>query len=73
MEYQCKRSEVLEPLYDISLNEERHMVVLDAALNRHITTILDLGCSEGHFLQRASRCASLELLVGVDIDKDAIR
>jgi len=48
-------------------------MIVNKILEKHkATRVLDLGCSEGTFLQRLSRCPKMEILVGLDIDEEAL-
>ena len=54
--------------FNLPLHEFRHSKIISIALEKQAKRILDLGCSEGTFLQLLSRSPLPHLLVGVDID-----
>ena len=54
--------------FNLPLHEFRHSKIISLVLEKQAKRILDLGCSEGTFLQLLSRSPHPHLLVGVDID-----
>jgi 2-polyprenyl-3-methyl-5-hydroxy-6-metoxy-1,4-benzoquinol methylase len=65
-------SSVLSTPFGCSLNDLRHCTVCNLMKARKVLRLLDLGCSRGEFLRLAARTPRLELLVGMDLDKDAV-
>src|SRR5262249_47313557 len=59
------QEEVLER--PMSLNDQRHGVVLAALRACSARTVLDLGCSEGRFLRELLNDRQFERIVGLDV------
>jgi predicted TPR repeat methyltransferase len=56
----------------MSVSEMRYYEVQTRLDARNVRKIIDLGCSEGLFLQRLSRSETYTRLVGVDIDNELL-
>ena len=57
----------------MTLNQRRHHTVSKIIERHGISSMIELGCSEGELLLRMSRAECVDLLVGVDIDKEVIK
>jgi 3' terminal RNA ribose 2'-O-methyltransferase Hen1 len=66
-----KPEEVLER--PMSLNEERHGVVLAALRGSGARSVLDLGCSEGKLLRELLKDRQFERIVGLDVSVQALQ
>lgn len=56
----------------MSMNQMRHLEIDRIIQDKHILSLLDLGCSEGLLLQKLGRSDTIQLLVGVDIEESAL-
>ena len=56
----------------MTMNERRHLQVSQIMTEYSIRSVIELGCSEGEFVNRASLHDSVDLVVGVDIDDETI-
>lgn len=61
----AKQEEALERT--ISLNEQRHAVVLEALRASGAKSVFDLGCAEGKLLRSLASVRQFERIVGVDV------
>lgn len=66
-----QREESLET--PLSLNEQRHGVVLAALRSSGARSVLDLGCSEGKFLRRLLDDRQFERIAGLDVSIQALQ
>jgi 3' terminal RNA ribose 2'-O-methyltransferase Hen1 len=57
----------------LSLNEQRHGVVLAALRASGARSVLDLGCGEGKLLQELLRDRQFERIVGMDVSVQALQ
>lgn len=68
---QNQREEAFEK--KLSLNDERHGVVLAALRSSGARSVLDLGCSEGRFLRRLLDDRQFDRIVGVDVSVQVLQ
>lgn len=66
-----QREESLEK--SLSLNDERHGVVLAALRSSGARSVLDLGCSEGRFLRHLLEERQFDRIVGLDVSVQALQ
>lgn len=66
-----QREESLEK--PLSLNDQRHGVVLAALKASGARTVLDLGCSEGKFLRQLLDDRQFDRIVGLDVSVQALQ
>jgi small RNA 2'-O-methyltransferase len=62
----------VQPSSISDLHEERLHAVTSHLLQSGATTVLDLGCGDGHLLARLAATSQFSRLVGIDIDSRAI-
>lgn len=55
------------------LNAERHEAVCQALLGLAATSVIDLGCGPGHFLDRLVKTPALTRVVGCDVSARSLR
>lgn len=63
---------VIKHYIGMSMNQMRHLEVDRIIEERHITSFIDFGCSEGLLLQKLSRSDAIQLAIGVDKDETAL-
>lgn len=66
-----QREESLEKA--LSLNDQRHGVVLAALRSSGASSVLDLGCSEGKFLRLLLEDRQFERIVGLDVSVQSLQ
>lgn len=66
-----QREESLEK--ELSLNDQRHGVVLAALRSSGARSVLDLGCSEGKFLRHLLEDRQFERIVGLDVSVQSLQ
>lgn len=67
-----EKDKVIRHYLNMSMNEMRHLEIGYIIENHKIGSLIDFGCCEGLLIKKLSRSAKLRLLVGVDIEENAI-
>lgn len=72
LENDTENTSVIRHVLGMSMNQMRHLRIEKIIEAHHIQSIIDLGCSEGLFLQKLGRSEKMNLIVGVDCDETAV-
>lgn len=66
--------DVLQPAARrVPLNTQRHEAVLAALLERHATSVIDLGCGPGQFMERLVKTPSYTRVAGCDVSMRSLQ
>ena len=65
-------SEAGEALFSPSLNTQRHQMVLEILSRELVKSVLDTGCNSLKFVSLVKNMTGVNLVIGVDIDKDIL-
>ena len=65
-------SEAGEALFSPSLSTQRHQMVLEILSRELVKSILDAGCNSLKFISLAKHMTGVNLVIGVDLDKDIL-
>lgn len=61
------------PQVAVPLNLQRHDVVLQTLLELEATSVIDVGCGPGHFLDRLVRTSSFTRIAGTDVSTRSLQ